>query len=536
MTKTLQKAKVLVIDDFQGMRTMLRNILRDIGVVAVETASSGKEATQLLRNGGFDIVICDFNLGIGPNGQQVLEEARHDRLIGVSTIWVMVTAEKTSDMVMGAAEVKPDDYVLKPINQGLLETRLTKLLARKAVLEGIEISIKGRDYAAAIAKCDAQLQAHPSSAQELLRIKGDLLLSTGAYPAARAVFESVLATRSVPWALTGLGKIHYYNREFDQARAVFERILAENRVFLEASDWLAKTLEALGNFDAAQQVLVDAVKLSPNSSTRQKTLGEVAYRNGALELAQSAFEKTIKITEFSARKNPAVFASLAKVCCDRNEPQLALKVLGQSRKTFKDDPGADLQAALAESVVYQAMGQPEKAQELLAGAERMMKSLGGQVHYETQLEVAKSLFKLGEKDKASAMLQDIVKNNHENVDISRQVHAIFESQGLAEEGLQLIQKSRDEVVGINNQGVVLAKSGDLEGGIVLLRKALEQLPNSETIMMNLCGLQLGLMNRAGKETARMDEVRRLLERVQELNPDNKKRQDLVHALERIAAS
>ncbi len=536
MAMTLQQAKVLVIDDFQGMRTMLRNIARDMGVAQADTAGNGREAIQQLRQGNYDVVICDYNLGPGPNGQQVLEEARHDRLIGVSTIWIMVTAEKTSDMVMGAAEVKPDDYVLKPINHAMLESRLTKLIARKNSLHGIETAIKARDYAAAIAQCDEQLKAQPAAPQELLRVKSDLLLTTGAYAAAKAVFEAVLATRNVPWARTGLGKVLFYNREFGAAKAVFQQVLADNRMYMEASDWLVKTLEAQGEFEQAQEVLLDAVKLSPNSSARQKTLGDVAYRNGALDVAQSAFEKTIKITEHSARKNPAVFAGLAKVFSDKNEPEGALKVLDQSRKTFKDNAEAALQIALAESVVYKGMGQADKAQAALAGAEEAMKAMGGKVHHETQLEMAKSLFKLGEKDRASQMLQDIVKNNHENADISRQVQAIFESQGLGEEGQVLIQKSRDEVVGINNQGVTLAKTGDFEGGIKLLRQALEQMPNSETVMMNLCGLLLGSMNRSGKDGALAEEARALLERVRELNPDNKKRQDYVTALERIVSN
>lgn len=536
MATTLQKSKVLVIDDFQGMRTMLRNIIRDMGVNQVETAGNGKEAIQQLRNGGYDIVICDYNLGAGPNGQQVLEEARYDRLIGVSTIWVMVTAEKTSDMVMGAAEVKPDDYVLKPINQGMLETRLTKLIARKNSLHGIETAIKGRDYSTAIAQCDQQIQANPANLQELLRIKSDLLLSTGAYPAAKTLFESVLATRSVPWARTGLGKILFYSREFAGAKVIFQQVLAENRMYMEASDWLAKTLDALGEFEQAQQVLLDAVKRSPNSAVRQKNLGDVAYRNGALEVAQAAFEKTIKVSEHAARKNPAVYAGLAKVFSDKGEATDALKVLDQSRKTFKDNPEAALQTALAESVVYKGMGDAAKAQLALAGAEQLMQTLGGKVHHDTQLEMAKSLFKLGEKEKASQMLQAIVKNNHESVDIQRQVQAIFEGEGLGDEGQALIKKSRDEVVGINNQGVTLAKAGDFEGGIALLRQALEQMPTSETIMMNLCGLLLGAMARTGVNPEKVDEVRSLLDRGRELNPDNKKGQDYAAALEKMVAA
>ena len=138
MSASLTQARILVIDDFQGMRTMLRDFLRAMGVTRVDTAANGKEAISQLRYARYDIVICDFNLGQGANGQQVLDEARMHDHIGVSTIWVMVTAEKTTDMVMGAAEVKPDDYLLKPINQKLLETRLEKLIVRKQTLRGIE--------------------------------------------------------------------------------------------------------------------------------------------------------------------------------------------------------------------------------------------------------------------------------------------------------------------------------------------------------------------------------------------------------------
>ena len=150
MSVSLTKARTLVVDDFQGMRTILRDIVRAMGVTHVDTAANGREALNLLRGSRYDVVICDFNLGPGLNGQQVLDEARLHDYIGVSTIWVMVTAEKTAEMVMGAAEVKPDEYLLKPINQSILESRLERLIVKKQALRGIEEAIKAKDYAAAI--------------------------------------------------------------------------------------------------------------------------------------------------------------------------------------------------------------------------------------------------------------------------------------------------------------------------------------------------------------------------------------------------
>ncbi len=173
MTVPLKQASILIIDDFAGMRTMLREFVKSMGVNTIDTAGNGKDAMNQLRATKYDIVICDYNLGAGQNGQQILEESKLRKYIGVSTIWVMVTAEKTPDMVMGAAEIKPDDYLLKPVTQSLLESRLEKLIAKKQSLSGIEAAIKARDYPAAIARCNQQLEAQTSHPQEILRIKSD---------------------------------------------------------------------------------------------------------------------------------------------------------------------------------------------------------------------------------------------------------------------------------------------------------------------------------------------------------------------------
>ena len=227
MTFSLKQANTLIIDDFQGMRTMLRDFVRLMGVTRIDTASNGKDAINQLGSSKYDIVICDYNLGAGANGQQVLEEAKLRKLIGVSTIWVIVTAEKTTDMVMGAAEIKPDDYLLKPISQALLQSRLEKLIFRKQSMCDIEVAIHARDYSAAIAQCDLQLKAQAVNPQEILRIKSDVLLTLGDYPVARELFESVLALRSVPWAKTGLGKVLFYTQDYTGALQLFQQVLQE---------------------------------------------------------------------------------------------------------------------------------------------------------------------------------------------------------------------------------------------------------------------------------------------------------------------
>ncbi len=522
MDKPLTQSKVLVIDDFQSMRAMLAGFLKGMGIRDIDSAGTAKEALSRLAAKKYDIVISDYNLGAGQNGQQVLEEAKHKKYIGYTTIWVMVTAEKTMDMFMGAAEARPDDYLLKPINEAMLEARFVKLMEKKKTLEPIEKAVKARDYMGAIALCDEQLKVHSANTPDLLRIKSDLLMTIGDLPAAKALFEKILAVRSIPWAKTGLGKVHFLSKEFLVAKEIFQEVLDENQMYLEAADWLAKTLESLGNLEQAQSVLANAMELSPNSSARQKVLADVAYKNGALDLAQASYEKAIKLGEYSVHKNSDTYAGLAKVLTDKAKPEEALKVIGRSREEFKDNPDASLQSAVVESMAYEKMGQPDKAVAALAEAEKLAQSKSGSISASVAMDMAKAMFKLGEKDKASSLLESVVQNNHDNEGLIDQIEAVFESEGLGKEGSEMIQKSTREIIQINDQGVILANEGKFEEGIKLLRKAVQNLPGNTLVITNLCGMLIGQMTQNGKDDRMVYETRELLERVRKIDPANKK--------------
>lgn len=530
MNLALAKCNTLIIDDFQGMRTMLKDFVKSMGITKIDLAANGKEAIALLGANKYDIVICDYNLGPGQNGQQILEEAKHKKHIGYTAIWMMVTAEKTADMVMGAAETKPDDYLLKPINAALLEGRLEKLLSRKQSLGPIEKAVKNGDYATALALCDSQMKSQPAAAHDLLRIKADLLLDSGSLDAAKTLFEQVLAKRAIPWVKTGLGKVYFLSNDLLRAREIFQEVLEESKMYLEAADWLARTLEALGDKEQAQKVLQGAMELSPNSPTRQKNLADTAYRNGALDVAHAAYDKAIKLSEHSVHKNPAVYAGLAKVLTDKDAPQDALNVLNKSLAEFKGDDEAALQSTVLQSMAYSKMGDAKKAQEAIDEADKKMAAMGGKVSAEVTMDMAKSLFRMGDKDKACEMLQSVVKNNHDNQNLIAQVEAVFESEQLEEEGSKLIKSSQQEVIDINNQGVLLGREGKFEEGAKLLRKAAQNLPNNVVILMNLCGMLLGLLKETGRDDRLIYEAKNALGRVQELQPGHKNFLEYMHAV------
>jgi tetratricopeptide (TPR) repeat protein len=525
--------KVLLVDDFQGIRTMLREMLKSIGFQEIDQATEGNQAIAALSAKKYDIVLCDFNLGHGKNGQHVLEEAKIRHLIKPTTVWIMITAEKTMDMVVGAAEFRPDDYLIKPLSEGLLRTRLEKHILKKEAMADIQRLIGRKDYAAAIQQCDAHLKAGKGNEHELLRLKCDLCLQNGDAQGARQIYEKLLEQRRLPWAVTGLARLHFQAGELQQARDLLQEVLRENKTYLEAYDLLAKTHEALGDAGEAQQVLSHALELSPNSIKRQSTVGDLAMKTGDLEAAEKAFKKTIALGEHSIFKAPAAYLGLAKVYSEKEEPDEALKVLGTVRKAFDESTEVALQASIAESAVFARDGKPERARAALQEANALLAELGDTPNTNSTIEMANVLLSLGETGQATELLQQVVKNHHDNQAVLDQIQQTFDRAGLGAEGQQAIQTSRQEVIDINNRGVQLARAGKFDDALALLRQAAQMLPQNARIQLNCCKLLVAVMQQQGKNTALMHEARHYIDRVLALNPQDADYQVVTAALDKL---
>jgi DNA-binding response OmpR family regulator len=177
----------------------------------------------LLAKIRYDVVLCDYNLGDGKNGQQVLEEARVRNLVLPSSVWLMVSAEKSVESVMGAAEHQPDAYLIKPITEGVLLTRLNRVWHRKQVFRRSTRPMPKRITCARRGCATSRSISHnPLHEVDLLRMKAALMEKSGE-PARRAKSTSACWPRArIPVGARGLAKIRMANGEFEQARQMFQ--------------------------------------------------------------------------------------------------------------------------------------------------------------------------------------------------------------------------------------------------------------------------------------------------------------------------
>lgn len=529
MTTKIEQLCFLIVDDYGDMRGVLRNMLQSFGVTNIDSVANGREVISLIESKRYDVILCDYNLGDGRDGQQILEEIRAKRLIGVSSIFVMITAENTRLMVMGAVEYEPDSYLTKPFTKDLLAQRLERLLNRKEDLLEIENAIDHKEYEVANSLLDKRIEENPRNVNEFIKLKADLCLKAGAYDQAEAIYSDVLVQRDIAWARLGIGKAYYGNRRFDEAKMVFQTLLDGNERFMAAYDWLAKTELALDEPTRAQKVLETATAHSAKAIVRQRALGELALANHDEKVAEFAFSQAIHLGKYSIYKHPSIYANLAKAKAVNVNGEIGLKVLRDLKKAFKGNKEADLYSSMTEAVLQEDMGNGERAQTCMRSAHELYKDLGTKAAPELALDMARSCSKLGEIDRAQELLQQAVKNNHSDEAFLKQVGATLTDLGLSDDPNALIADIKKGIVRLNNRGVELAKVGKLDEAMLLFEEAVEGMPGNKVVNLNAARIFMLQMKKSGIDPKRIDQVRRYLNRVRQMDAENR----TLHKMERM---
>jgi tetratricopeptide (TPR) repeat protein len=524
----------LVVDDFIGIRQLLRESLRNLGAKNIDQASSGGEAIALLSKIRYDVVLCDYNLGEGKNGQQVLEEARMRNFLLPSSVWMMVSAEKSVESVIGAAEHRPDAYLIKPITEGMMLTRLNRVWHKKQVFKMIDLAYAEKDYLRAAKLCDAQIGVDPVHQIELLRMKADLMLKSGEPEQAREVYEQVLLEREYQWARSGLGKIRMANGEFEQARQMFQGVIADNRHYIDAYDQLASAYQHMGQPEEACTILERAAKLSPNSVLRQRCLGQVCLKLGNVGMAEKAFRKCIAIGEYSVMKSADAYLGLARVCGQKNETKEALQLLLTVQREFPADEHIGLRAKITEGMVYHESGDFRRARKSGDELEQLLSSNPARPDTSTCLEMAVLLLAVGVKEAPVELLCYVARNNHDNLLLLDEVQKIFDKARMGEEGIALIRASKKEATDLMNQGVLLWKTGKLPEAVEWMRHARTALPNNLRILFNAAQILLSHMQQLGYDAALTDEAHVVLMEVDRIQPGQQRFAQLMEQLAKLA--
>ena len=113
---------ILVVDDYQTMVRIIRNLLKQVGFENVDDAPNGEVALQKIKGKRYGLIISDWNME-PMTGFQLLQKVR-DEPDCAQVPFIMVTAESKTDNVVAARRAGVSHYIVKPFNAATLKSKI----------------------------------------------------------------------------------------------------------------------------------------------------------------------------------------------------------------------------------------------------------------------------------------------------------------------------------------------------------------------------------------------------------------------------
>lgn len=287
--------RFLVVDDLPLVRQSLRAIIQTMGGFSVDMAQGYTDAINRIRSFQPEVILCDFQLGTGRTGQQLLEEVRRHKIIPDEAIFIMVTGEQAYEQVVACVELIPDDYILKPFSPELLSLRLHRLIVKKQVMRPYYLARREKRFADAQDFLDSNIgsKACKPYRVDFLRCGAELLLEQNDGPTAERAYREILEIYNFPWANVGIVKSLMQQKRFKEARELIDSVVANSPMFFEAFDIKAEICCQLGDHQEAQKTLAETAARNSRNYQRKRRLAEVALVNGDKEAARAAIDDVI---------------------------------------------------------------------------------------------------------------------------------------------------------------------------------------------------------------------------------------------------
>ncbi len=489
-----RRLRILVADDFSNFRTTVSDMLTKLGATHVDTASSGAGVLEACVKNSYDVILCDYDLGVGKNGQQVLEELRFKNIITHRTLFIIVSADAAKDIVMAAYDCEPDDYLMKPITGKMLQARMKRQLAVKAILSPAYKALEQGDLESAshlLTELSLAAGRHAICAQKLL---GQVFIERGEYNKAEKLYRKAQAERPIDWARLGLAKVQQLRGEHDAANAALESLVNENPLYLPAYDAMAENWAQKGEGTNLQKAVQTSVKISPKSILRQKRLAEVAEDNGDFMIAIEALRSTVQLGESSCHSSPEDNLNFARVAASTIEKtiappeplsQEAIDIVGLARTRFSLTHEQSSRADLLEGRAHVLAGAHDRGRALIEAVEEHNQS-SSEGSLEFKIERIRALQTLGDDGAAQALIDQVLSEYEFDQAALQKIDALVDEP--------VSETNRAFVAEINREGIDLYNHGQFDNAVACFSKARRLFPKHVGIQLNIVQALVGKLN------------------------------------------
>lgn len=407
----------LVIDNIKASHDVLKKFAMSLTSKRVDSTHYAQDAIPLCLEKQYDVVFLGYDLGEKQkNGQQILEELRLSQVISLHCVVIIITAEISQAMVLAALEHKPDSYLCKPYTVKELGKRLNNCIRKKETMAFIYRALEEDDRDLAIELVDLALEKSTPYRMECLGIKARQLFELQRYDEAKAIYNAHKSDINCTWANIGLGKIALQENKITNAEAIFKEVIRQKPLYLPGYDWLANTYENTQNLFFAEDILEQALKISPRSVLRLKKYAGLCFDNKHYEKATKAYDKVYQIAHNSIHHCPenallyanslAHFSTELPVVQAKKMHNKAFGMLSQVNKSF-NQPNIKIQSYLLSACLFENVQEYNIAKGKLDQGLTLLELEQHNIDTASLKNIANSLIKLDRQSKASQILVSV---------------------------------------------------------------------------------------------------------------------------------
>ena len=514
---------VLIVDPNPGMRASLHNMLNQSSISKIEYAVSSGTAIRQLGKKQYDIVLCEYDLGSasnGQDGQQLLEDLRHHKLIGPWTIFIMLTSEGIYSKVVSAAELTPTDYILKPFTVDVLSARINRAVERRATFLPTYHLIGQNNLRDAVKACQAAETDFPRHAADFMRLRAELYMTLGELNDAEQLYQSVIRAKPMAWAQLGLARSLFAQKRYQEANYTLTRLIEQSPRLMAAYDLLAKTYQEMGQPLQAKTVLDDAVAISPHMVRRLRHLGEVALQAEDINAAERAFKQVVNKAKYSEFRDPEDHLNLVKTLVRKGDANQAGGVIRDLERSLRGNPNMEVCRAIAAALVLALEGDdPAAIGELTAAVAAVSASKG--LSAQLRIGLVQSCLKNKLDKEASDVVVNLMNDTDSGVSMEQVVN-VYEKAGRADLAVGLGQRIQQQVEDLMTDAADKSEQGEHMAAVIVLKQALRKTPGNPVLLFASVEAILAQLNSLGWDAALAEQCQHHLQTIAKIDPKHVK--------------
>lgn len=123
----MDKPRIFIVDDETEARTSLGNFLRRNIECEVFEAGDGRQALEILKDDGFDLILLDIKMP-GISGIDVLKKTK---VTHPDTDIVMISAWDSQPVALEALQNGAVDYITKPSTIQVIYSKICEILKKR---------------------------------------------------------------------------------------------------------------------------------------------------------------------------------------------------------------------------------------------------------------------------------------------------------------------------------------------------------------------------------------------------------------------